>query len=218
MPCKSYYCTRGIRSYARRGSTDSRRPRTETPGPCLWLLQPACPAPGRCRCLGTAHEWWLGWQAAVHKALEKKERTEEQFVKLNIHSKRQLTCLGPFLRFLHAQHSSYRLVSLRELGMGGDFGECSPALLHHRWRGLSLAEWGGYPIFKMELRENQDAQFPKVHSPGHYRQQNPNEVANPSPQCPLQAPQCSSGWQADQEQRRHTKPRDWESQGSPSRS
>ena len=76
MPCKSYYCTRGIRSYARRGSTDSRRPRTETPGPCLWLLRPACPAPGRCCCLGAAHEWWLGWQAAVHKALEKKERTD----------------------------------------------------------------------------------------------------------------------------------------------
>ena len=62
----------------------------------------------------------------------KEQIPEEQIVKLNIHSERQLTCLGPFLRFLHAQHSSYRLVSLRELGVGGDFGECSPALLHHR--------------------------------------------------------------------------------------
>lgn len=52
----------------------------------------------------------------MHKVLERrKEQTpEEQFVKFSIHSERQLTCL----RFLHAQHSSHRLVSLRELGVG----------------------------------------------------------------------------------------------------
>lgn len=67
---KLYYCTQDIRSYACLGSKDSRRPRTETLRPWLWLLQPACPVPGQMSLLfNTTHEWCLGWQAAVHKVL-----------------------------------------------------------------------------------------------------------------------------------------------------
>ena len=202
MPCKVYYCTQGIRSYAHPGSKDSRRPRTETLRPCLWPLQPACPAPGHCHCLDTAHEWWLGWQAAVRKVLEKKEKTGAVCeVQRSLKKTAPLTGTLPEVSPCTAPPAR---------GAGGVTAVSAPQLSST----TSEGDWT-WPreedtsISKTALRGNQDAQLPKVHSPRHCREQNPNEAANASLQWPLQSrTSCSSGWQADEECGRRTETRD----------
>lgn len=55
-PANHIIAHRVIRSYAHQDLEAPRRPKIETLRPCPWLLLPACPVPGHCRCLDTALE------------------------------------------------------------------------------------------------------------------------------------------------------------------
>lgn len=176
MPCKSYYCTQSIRSYAHPDVEDSRRPRTETLRPCQWLLRPACPGPGHCRRLGTAPEWWPGWQAAVHKVL--KEKWKSRPVRSGLWSP-----TFPHKDSVSQEWQGSHLPARAPLPYSAVFlwtgmgllSECFLALLHNRPRWL---------LIRLH-QENQGAQFSKVQAPKHCKQQDPNEAVTSSLQCPL---------------------------------
>lgn len=148
---------------------DFRRPRTETLRPCPWLLQPACPEPDHCHCLDTALEWWLGWQAVVHKVLKK--------------SKKQ----NLWEAICEVQHS-LRKTAYPENGRGHiSLHLCPSSQCRLPLERCGVAEWvllsspppkAKVMVSKTALRGNQGAQLSKVQSPNHCKQQDPNEAVS----------------------------------------